>query len=144
MSKQNTRGPWALTLCLRTNLAMGQGSKSCTYALFLPQGVEIELIFALRAAVYEIRANFSVRRSFLATVLPLEFCWPLQGAVSLLFCYCTPQFPSDVFAAGVLLHQGAVSLLSVSVRRSFLAMFYRGRSVGLYHCLQGAVILFFC
>ncbi len=33
-----TRGPWALTLCLRTNLAMGQGSKSCTYTLFLAQG----------------------------------------------------------------------------------------------------------
>ncbi len=53
-----TRGPWALTLCLRTNLAMGQGSKSCTYTLFLPQGVEIELIFALRAAVSEIWAHF--------------------------------------------------------------------------------------
>ncbi len=35
------------------NLAIGQSSSSCTYALFLPQGVEIEqLIFALRAAVY--------------------------------------------------------------------------------------------
>ncbi len=32
------KGPWALTLCLRTNLAMGQGSKSCTYTLFLAQG----------------------------------------------------------------------------------------------------------
>ncbi len=28
-----TRGPWAFTLCLRTNLAMGQSSNSCTYSL---------------------------------------------------------------------------------------------------------------
>ena len=34
-------------------VAIGQSSRSCTYTLFLPQGVEIELIFALRAAVSE-------------------------------------------------------------------------------------------
>ncbi len=55
---QKTRGPWALTLCLRTNLAIGQSARSCTYTLFLPQGGEIELIFALRAAVSEIQASF--------------------------------------------------------------------------------------
>ncbi len=32
--------------------------RSCTYILFLSQGVKIELIFALRAAVSEIRADF--------------------------------------------------------------------------------------
>ena len=37
---------------------MGMNSSSCTYTLFLPQGVEIDLIFALQAAVSEIRANF--------------------------------------------------------------------------------------
>ncbi len=31
---------------------------SCTYTLFLPQGVEFGLIFALQAAVYEILTNF--------------------------------------------------------------------------------------
>ncbi len=53
-----TRGPWALTLSLRTNLAMGQSSKSCAYTLFLSQDVEIEHIFTLWAAVSEIMADF--------------------------------------------------------------------------------------
>ncbi len=30
-----TRGPWALTFCLRTNLAIDLSSRSCTYTLFL-------------------------------------------------------------------------------------------------------------
>ena len=33
-------------------------SRSCTYTFFLPQRVEVELIFALRAAVSKIRAHF--------------------------------------------------------------------------------------
>ncbi len=33
-------------------------SRSCTYTLFLPYGVEIKLIFALRAAVSETLAEF--------------------------------------------------------------------------------------
>ncbi len=33
-------------------------SQSCTCTLFLPHWVEIELIFALRTAVFEIRADF--------------------------------------------------------------------------------------
>ncbi len=41
------------------NLESDQSSKSCTYTPFLPQGVEIEFIFALHAAVSEIRAIFS-------------------------------------------------------------------------------------
>ncbi len=54
-----TRGPWAFTLCLRTNLAMGQGSKSCTYTLFLAQGrVKLSFFFALRAVVSVIKADF--------------------------------------------------------------------------------------
>ncbi len=40
------------------NLASGQCSRSCTYTLFLPHGVEIELSFVLRAAVTEKRADF--------------------------------------------------------------------------------------
>ncbi len=31
-----TRGPWALRLCLRTNVAIGKSSRCCTYTLFLP------------------------------------------------------------------------------------------------------------
>ena len=38
-------------------LKLGQ-SRSCRYTLFLTQGGEIELIFALRAAISEIRADF--------------------------------------------------------------------------------------
>ncbi len=52
------RGPWALTFCVRTNLAMGQSSKICTYTLFLSQDVEIEHIFTVWAAVSEIMADF--------------------------------------------------------------------------------------
>ena len=40
------------------NLAIGQGSRSCTYTLFLPQEGEIELIFTLRTALSEIGAYF--------------------------------------------------------------------------------------
>ena len=43
-------------ICMK--LGMWPSSRNCTYKLFLPQGVEIELIFALRAAISEIRANF--------------------------------------------------------------------------------------
>ena len=39
-------------------LAKAQGSRCCTYALFLPQGVEIELIFGLRAAISGIWPDF--------------------------------------------------------------------------------------
>ena len=40
------------------NLASTKTSRSCTYTLFFPWGVEIELIFALRAAISEIQAIF--------------------------------------------------------------------------------------
>ncbi len=40
------------------NLTTGQSSRSCTYTLFLCQGVEIELIFALWSVVSQIRGNF--------------------------------------------------------------------------------------
>ncbi len=39
-------------------LIIGNSFRSFTYALFLPQGVEIELIFALRTMVYKITADF--------------------------------------------------------------------------------------
>ena len=35
--KFKTRGPWALMLCLRTNLAIGKRSSSCTYTVFYPR-----------------------------------------------------------------------------------------------------------
>ena len=40
------------------NLTIGQNSRSGRYTLFLTQGLEIELIFALRAAVSEVLADF--------------------------------------------------------------------------------------
>ena len=42
------------------NLAIGQSSRSCTCTRFLPQGVKLELIFALRAVVSEMLANFQI------------------------------------------------------------------------------------
>ena len=38
-------------------MKLGQSSRSCTYTVFQTHGSEIELIFALRAAVSEIRDN---------------------------------------------------------------------------------------
>ncbi len=46
------------------NLASGQSSRSCTYTLFLPQGVEIGLNFALRATVSKIQAVFQNFKSY--------------------------------------------------------------------------------
>ncbi len=59
--KFETRGPWALALCLTTNLTMGQSPKSSDiHSLSIPgkSHVEIEHIFALWAAVSEIMADF--------------------------------------------------------------------------------------
>ncbi len=39
---------------------VGQISRSCRYTPFLPQRIEIELLFALRAAVSKIRAIFKI------------------------------------------------------------------------------------
>ncbi len=47
-----------MALCSTTNLVMGQSSKSCIYALFLSQDVEIEHFFALWAALSKIMADF--------------------------------------------------------------------------------------
>ena len=49
---------WKLPYLGMKHLAIGQTYGSCTYTLFLRQGVEIELIFALQAAVSEIRTDF--------------------------------------------------------------------------------------
>ncbi len=40
------------------NLVIGQSSSSCTCTLFSTPGVEMELIFALRATVKDTRADF--------------------------------------------------------------------------------------
>ncbi len=45
-------------LAYETEVLFEKNYKSCIWTLFLPQGVEIELIFALQAAVSEIRADF--------------------------------------------------------------------------------------
>ena len=54
-----TRGPWALTFCLRTNLAIGQNARSCPYILFLPQGVKIERIFHSTGSSFRDTCRFS-------------------------------------------------------------------------------------
>ncbi len=41
------------------NLEFEERTQSCICTLFLPQGIKIKLIFALRATVFEIRAGFS-------------------------------------------------------------------------------------
>ena len=46
---------WAWNMAIVQNYI---SSRSCTYTLFLPQRIEIELIFSLQAAVSEIRADF--------------------------------------------------------------------------------------
>ncbi len=42
------------------NLAVGQSARSCIYTLFLPQGVEIGVIFALRAVIFDIAPIFKI------------------------------------------------------------------------------------
>ncbi len=54
-----TRGPWALTLCLRTNLAIGQSSRSCTYTLFLPQGGRNWAYFCSKGSGFRDTSHFS-------------------------------------------------------------------------------------
>ena len=81
---------------------LAKRSGSCTYTLFLPQGVQIELIIHLRAVVSEVhvRANFhtchiwawnltigqSSRSCTYTLFLPhrveIEFIFPLRAAVS--------------------------------------------------------------
>ena len=53
-------GPISKIALLAWNLATGKISRSCTYNIFLPNGVEIELLFALRAAVSKIQANYKI------------------------------------------------------------------------------------
>ncbi len=84
-------------------LAIGQSSRSCIYTIFLPQGGELRLIFALRAAVFAIQAYFQnchiwawnlvIGRSsrsctytlFLPHGVEIELIFGLRAAVSEIF-----------------------------------------------------------
>ena len=54
--EQEAHGPWLSAW--EPTWPLAKSSRSCTCALRLPQGVKIVLIFAPRAAVSEIRADF--------------------------------------------------------------------------------------
>ncbi len=66
------------------NLAKSQSSRSCTYTL-LPQGDEIDLIFAIWAAVSEIRGRFSK-----LPYLGMKLChWPKYQKLHI-YSFSTP------------------------------------------------------
>ena len=68
------------------NLTIDQTSKSCTYmyTLFLPHGIEIELIFALWAMISEIRTDFQNCHIW---------AWNLAISQSFRSCTYTPSNP---------------------------------------------------
>ncbi len=74
-----TRGPWALKLCLRTNLAIDQSSRSYTYTLFYyPRGwgAKLSLSSLYGQRFYEIRAeSLSYWLIFKITIFGHE-TWP--------------------------------------------------------------------
>ena len=58
---ETNKRPMCLDILLENKLGhwpYWPSSRSCTYTLFLPQGVKIDIIFALPALVSKIRANF--------------------------------------------------------------------------------------
>ncbi len=83
------------------NLASGQSSRSCTYALFLPQGVEIELICSMGNGFWNLAdfrnchiwvSNLAISQSprsctytpFLPQGLEIELIFALRAAISML------------------------------------------------------------
>ena len=70
------------------NLEFEETSQSCICTLFLPQVVEIKLIFALRAAVFEIRTNFQNFHYIWA--------WNLEFEERSQSCICTLFLPQGV------------------------------------------------
>ncbi len=61
-------------------------ARSCTYALFLPQGVEIELIFALQAAVSEMLCGLIFKIAIFGNKT-----WPLAKVPEIV--YLLPKLP---------------------------------------------------
>ena len=82
---------------------MGQSARSCTYTLFLPQEGEIELIFALWAALSEIWADSKIaifgHETWLSARVP-ELAHILsfhpRGVKSSLFSLYGQRFPKYV------------------------------------------------
>ncbi len=78
----------------RSHFRKMHSSRSCTYTLFISQGGEIGLIFALRAAFFEIRSDFQnchiwagnsrscTYTLFLHQGVEIELIFSLQAAVS--------------------------------------------------------------
>ena len=66
-------------------MTLGKSSRSCTYTLFLPQEVEIKLIFAPQKAVSEIWADFQILKSFKSWSWNLDFEERSQSCICTLF-----------------------------------------------------------
>ncbi len=77
-----------------------KSSISCTNPLYLPQGVKIGLMFALRAAVSEIRANFQTC---------YIWAWKFTSAQSARICTYTLFLPHGVIIMVIIALRAAVS-----------------------------------
>ncbi len=85
-------------------LAHWQSSRSCTYALFLSQGVEIELIFALKTAVSKIGQIFKI------AILGQE-TWTLTKVPEV--AYILPFYPMGLKIELIFSLRVAVSMMRV-------------------------------
>ena len=99
--------------------------RSCIWTLFLPQGVKIELIFALRAAVSEIRADFQNWRIW---------AWNLEFEKSTRSCIGTIVLPQGVEIELILLY--GQRFPAVGARRAAVGRFsklpYLGMKPGIW------------
>ncbi len=77
------------------NLAIGQSFRSCTYILFLPNGVEIELILALRAWLLRYWPIFKI------SIFGRE-TWPLAKVPQI--AHIRPKLPTSAKFHSILLY----------------------------------------
>ncbi len=127
-------------------MAIGQSARSCTYTLILPQGVEIELIFAVQAAVSEIRANFQnchIWACNLAIAKVPEVAhiptFYLKGAKSSLFSLYRLRFLryGPIFKIAIFGHE-TWPLAKVPEVAHLVSFYPRGVDISAYFCFTGS------
>ena len=120
-------------------MASGQSTRSCTYTLFL----EIELIFALRAAVSEIARQFS-KLPYLGMKLGMWPTWPkfqklhihpisTQGSKLRLFLLYGQRFPTygPIFKTAIFGYQ-TCPLAKVPEVAHIYSLYLRGSKLSLF------------
>ncbi len=140
-------GPFSKLPYLGMKLCHSQKSRSCTYTLFLPQWVEIELIFDLWAAVSEIRGDFKIyifghetgpltKDPEVAHILPF---YP-SGLKLSLFSLYGQAFPRywPIFKIAIFGH-GTWQLANVPEVAHISPFYPRGSKFSLFFALRAAV-----